>query len=1255
MSSVCELKAVVCSISIEGVHAAYFRRDVAPAGDIEAWIGGTRSSLDTDSGGEGVNSPDALPRFSHGAGLSAPGSSPNICMPAGLKLAFSSRSSRQPAAVSTCTAQCSQESAASKQVSPALGRQTAVSDDDLIAGVDIGSLLLDASLPGPAASSAGRPSVADLKELFEFEQDIKASSALVATRFVLRGLPVSRSQLAPGCALVWLMCSAQDAALQGLPGVQPITPSLCTLPLVLSAGWDVPAWSLRRACMHVIFASAPGAGSTKPVYHAEFGDALHLDSNFGLLVVFPEKLLSPSALTGGMDCSRRPLLKTRLPGTVQAPAALMGTLKHDLFEVLVKNAADQAPDTASVQDVLMCLAADAADLAVSLSRAPTALLAAEACGLTQEKLHTSLEACIPSVLSFIERHVFGSGGGASGPWRLRQVLQTEEEVQCAALGLKGVVDMVGVIQTSDGTLACVPLELKTGAVPKVMRPEHRAQVALYSLLLASSKATMQQSSTLDSESVLFSPNLCSSACGVLLHVRSDSAAFQVDMVPHSWQEVRSLMQLRNQMAGTFHPLFPDLNEFGVPERDTPQSVCDMCFERDSCGKLQGLEAARQASQLGPETVPIRWKNAYEYVRHFWGLVQLEQEAVQRRSGEGGAARHGARAQHPLLSDDECKLSIQSVLQIDTEVFSVVLQVSGAVPCAVRAGEMAQLFAAERPNGSMLRGKVQASCDGIIHFHTATDPRQSLLLGRSLVNPGACASLQPSKSGVSWRLQRQAFSTGTRIAHGALVDVHERGGALMDALCGKTAPSFTGCGAEGQDGEAPWLQGLNPEQLQAVQKCMQADDIAIIQGMPGAGKSTTTTALCLGLLQQGRRVLIASHTNAAVDGLLGKLATQQDFQQYSGIRLGQNSKVDASMHAYCRGGSKAASSVATARWVAGTAHTACSSHTGSFDAVVIDEASQLTEPATLALALLGGVVVLVGDHMQIAPLVHSEQARAKGLGVSMMQRLAQLWPHCLTKLCTQYRMTKGLQQVSNLFVYGGEMRCGLERLAGAATPGAAAIRVAPGEQTSFEHAMTSTFDEVVFVDVPEEVGGASGGRAAATARLHECPLGAAALVHGVCQLLAAGYQAHDIAVICALRKHVSFYERVFPAELKLRLGTIDTFQGQEAQCVLVDGFESKASLLLDLRRLNVACTRAKQKFVLFCHSSSLWKGPLGAVQAEAQRWILPLPRPFFARESDICEAILNGGVPQRTAWARLFPQTGLRALFEEPDAKHSRRV
>ena len=83
---------------------------------------------------------------------------------------------------------------------------------------------------------------------------------------------------------------------------------------------------------------------------------------------------------------------------------------------------------------------------------------------------------------------------------------------------------------------------------------------------------------------------------------------------------------------------------------------------------------------------------------------------------------------------------------------------------------------------------------------------------------------------------------------------------------------------------------------------------------------------------------------------------------------------------------------------------------------MDEASQLSEPLAIGPILLAEKFVLIGDYLQLDPLVKSKLAHAKGLGLSLFQKLCQQHKMDVTVLKTQYRMCQDILDLSNSIVY-----------------------------------------------------------------------------------------------------------------------------------------------------------------------------------------------------------------------------------------------
>ena len=207
--------------------------------------------------------------------------------------------------------------------------------------------------------------------------------------------------------------------------------------------------------------------------------------------------------------------------------------------------------------------------------------------------------------------------------------------------------------------------------------------------------------------------------------------------------------------------------------------------------------------------------------------------------------------------------------------------------------------------------------------------------------------------------------------------------------------------------------LNSDQKGAVLKAISAEDFALIQGLPGTGKSATIAFITRLFISRGKRVLLTSYTHSAVDNLLCKLMDSGVMVQSSPssqentiasspiIRIGRESACHLKVQTLLaqnvareseRKDSKDASSienpsveylhkvVSSARVVGVSALTAPRSPLLAgqhFDVVIVDEAGQISQPAVLGAIMSADSFVLVGDHMQLPPLVVSEVAEEAG--------------------------------------------------------------------------------------------------------------------------------------------------------------------------------------------------------------------------------------------------------------------------------------
>ena len=223
---------------------------------------------------------------------------------------------------------------------------------------------------------------------------------------------------------------------------------------------------------------------------------------------------------------------------------------------------------------------------------------------------------------------------------------------------------------------------------------------------------------------------------------------------------------------------------------------------------------------------------------------------------------------------------------------------------------------------------------------------------------------------------------------------------------------------------------NPDQQAAILHCFNSEDVAIVQGLPGTGKTTIITIIVLISVLQNQHVLLSSHTHTAIDNVLIKLLPYRllftifSFLDLPILRIGDYSRLHPSVRQFhlsqrWSGSFDEYVSIMNDSLIVGaTVYTSVTQFPRGvvFDRCIIDEAGQITEPSTLQVMLLSHKTLLVGDSMQLPPLVQSSSLIDGGLSVSLLSRLEKAFPQCASRLCIQYRMNKGIMALTNHLIY-----------------------------------------------------------------------------------------------------------------------------------------------------------------------------------------------------------------------------------------------
>ncbi|MCY2993824.1 MAG: IGHMBP2 family helicase, partial [Planctomycetota bacterium] len=467
------------------------------------------------------------------------------------------------------------------------------------------------------------------------------------------------------------------------------------------------------------------------------------------------------------------------------------------------------------------------------------------------------------------------------------------------------------------------------------------------------------------------------------------------------------------------------------------------------------------------------------------------------------------------------------------------------------------------------------------------------------------------------LQRVRAARGDRLAD------------LRDVLLGQRPPEFNPVLDE------PALDtDLNATQLAAVEFALSARDLALIHGPPGTGKTTTVVEVIRRAVQRGCKVLACAPSNMAVDNIFERLLAAGT----RAVRLGHPARVLPELRSHtldllvgehpdvrlarrlvkeARALFRKASRFTRAKPEPGvrqearqeaksllndarrlesqaadqildTAQVLCATTTGldsevlgtrRFDLAVIDEACQSVEPGCWIPLLRCERVVLAGDHCQLPPTVVSREAAAAGFGVSLFERLMTLYgPLIARRLTVQYRMHTAIMDFSSWEFYDAELEADAsvrEHLL-RDLPG---VSLTPLTETPVEFLDTAGagFEE------EDEPDGES--------RLN--PREAELICRQVQALLEAGLPAASIGVITPYAAQVRWLREQLPVR-GLEVDSVDGFQGREKEAVLISLVRSnprgEIGFLSDVRRMNVALTRARRKLWVVGDSATLSAHP-----------------------------------------------------------------
>jgi predicted DNA helicase len=256
----------------------------------------------------------------------------------------------------------------------------------------------------------------------------------------------------------------------------------------------------------------------------------------------------------------------------------------------------------------------------------------------------------------------------------------------------------------------------------------------------------------------------------------------------------------------------------------------------------------------------------------------------------------------------------------------------------------------------------------------------------------------------------------------------------------------------------------------------------------------------------------------------------------------------------------------------------------FDVAVIDEASQATIPSVLIPIAKAKRFVLAGDHKQLPPTILSEEA--KELSETLFEKLIQLYPEKAKMLEIQYRMNEKLMEFPSREFYEGKIKAD-ESVKNITLADLKVREPFFGEPWD---SILKREEPLVFVDTAERRDKWERQRKGSTSR--ENPLEALLVKEIVERLLRMGVKEEWIGIITPYDDQVDLIQSLVGEEVEVH--TVDGYQGREKEVIVLSfvrsNKEGELGFLTDLRRLNVALTRAKRKLIAIGDGETLSTHP-----------------------------------------------------------------
>ncbi|CDO96139.1 unnamed protein product [Kluyveromyces dobzhanskii CBS 2104] len=962
--------------------------------------------------------------------------------------------------------------------------------------------------------------------------------------------------------------------------------------------------------------------------------------NDNLLIVYPDVLLSATAIGTAMDCERRAVLSSKLnePGEYSL-AATLGNIIHELIQELLRLKLLE-PN----QFISKCLALEVLDKIIKPFTTEVNM-----CGESvKSAVKTVSEEHLPFIIEFVNIYVTQDnarswiqviGSKSKRKLSVSQIIDIEENIWSAKYGLKGYIDVT--VETnvdSDNKRLMAPIEIKTG---KWKSNAHEAQGLIYTLLLQDRYDVPVNAHT-------------------MLYTKLKEFSLQ----PKVLISLKHLLNLRNKLATYLQVMNEEMSDWGGSEHDLPlmiqSSKCDQCFHKSSCMVLNKLSEKEQTPGLLKHEyadltrhLEAQGSQVLQMYRSFYSkydrLLMMEETSVTSitkdtflMSGADREVQTGHCISHlkienvqdqgngtylytftrepktpgshvAITSDQHYNiLNGTSASMLSTNINKgdyVMVSNDSSGQLAIGTGYVSEI--ADEYIAMICRRNILAN--NVHGDYFDRDTRQvvrSVLLGQKPQSQQERGLINAQR----FRIDKNENATGFALARYNLLNlflseiVIEAESSLSSVPERSKLPAKRSLGGFGRGrrlivelSEPQWANHaarmpplsdkFNENQKRAIERSLTCRDYNLILGMPGTGKTLVICELVSILVNQGKSVLVTSYTNSAVDNILMKLIPHVPRSKM--VRLGSGKRVHDMVKPYCisellDGDNEKLAEIIDFAQVVGVTCLGVNDpwlqiRSGDFDYVILDEASQVSLPVAIGPLRFGYKFILVGDHYQLPPLVKNTFARDNGLQKSLFEQLCQAHPKSVVELKIQYRMNADIMSLSNVLIYDGKLQCGSNKIRNQ-------ILLFPDNHicsgdTWLQNAIDPT-RPVVILDHDGFESISHGQFLEQNDHGQLSNVGESNVIDEIVrELLSHGIEPHQVGVMSLYKAQMALLRLTFE-DLSIDVLTADQFQGRDKDCIIVSMVRSNPEqasgvLLQDLRRMNVAMSRAKKKLIVVC--------------------------------------------------------------------------